>query len=106
MPVLVEGDAINLHPLVCSGFNADFDGDTMSVHLPLSREAVREATEHMLSTNNVFSPANGKPIITPTQDIVLGTYYLTWRTQNDDVKNEDIINFPNLRDRSLGSWRR
>lgn len=96
MPVLVEGDAINLHPLVCSGFNADFDGDTMSVHLPLSREAVREATEHMLSTNNVFSPANGKPIITPTQDIVLGTYYLTWRVQNDNIKNEDIVSFPNL----------
>ena len=68
----------------------------MSVHLPLSREAVREATEHMLSTNNVFSPANGKPIITPTQDIVLGTYYLTWREASEDVKNEDIVNFPNL----------
>ena len=96
MPVLVEGDAINLHPLVCSGFNADFDGDTMSVHLPLSREAVREATELMLSTNNVFSPANGKPIITPTQDIVLGTYYLTYRAPDDNISDKDIVRFPNL----------
>lgn len=96
MPVLVEGDAINLHPLVCSGFNADFDGDTMSVHLPLSREAVREATDLMLSTNNVFSPANGKPIITPTQDIVLGTYYLTYREPEDNVSDRDIVRFPNL----------
>jgi DNA-directed RNA polymerase subunit beta' len=95
MPVLVEGDAINLHPLVCSGFNADFDGDTMSVHLPLSAEAVREATDLMLSTNNVFSPADGKPIITPTQDIVLGTYYLTYREPEDTVKTEDIVRFPN-----------
>jgi DNA-directed RNA polymerase subunit beta' len=67
----------------------------MSVHLPLSREAVREATDLMLSTNNVFSPADGKPIITPTQDIVLGTYYLTYRSP-DDVKTEDIVRFPNL----------
>lgn len=96
LPVLVEGDAITLHPLVCSGFNADFDGDTMSVHLPLSREAVREATEHMLSTNNVFSPANGKPIITPTQDIVLGTYYLTFREEGENVKIENIVKLPNL----------
>jgi DNA-directed RNA polymerase subunit beta' len=96
MPVLVEGDAIQLHPLVCSGFNADFDGDTMSVHLPLSREAVREATDLMLSTNNVFSPANGNPIITPTQDIVLGTYYLTYREPSDKVAKEDIVHFPNL----------
>ena len=96
MPVLVEGDAIQLHPLVCSGFNADFDGDTMSVHLPLSAEAVREATDLMLSTNNVFSPANGKPIITPSQDIVLGAYYLTYREPTDDVKDEDIVRFPNL----------
>ena len=95
MPVLVEGDAICLHPLVCSGFNADFDGDTMSVHLPLSREAVREATELMLSTNNVFSPSNGKPIISPTQDIVLGSYYLTYREETD-VDTKDLIKFPNL----------
>ena len=101
LPVLVEGDAICVHPLVCSGFNADFDGDTMSVHLPLSREAVKEATELMLSTNNVFSPSNGKPIISPTQDIVLGTYYLTYREESETVKKDDMIKFPNLETVSL-----
>ncbi|MBF0243848.1 MAG: DNA-directed RNA polymerase subunit beta' [Planctomycetes bacterium] len=94
MPVLVEGDAIQLHPLVCRGFNADFDGDTMSVHLPLSRESVREATEYMLSTNNVFSPANGAPIISPSLDIVLGTYYLTY-IREEDIGRKDVIHFPN-----------
>ncbi len=93
LPVLVEGDAINLHPLVCSGFNADFDGDTMSVHLPLSRDSVQEALDRMLSTNNVFSPSNGKPIITPSQDIVLGCYYLTYC--EDIAKEEGIVRFPN-----------
>ncbi len=76
-PILVEGNAIKLHPLVCRGFNADFDGDQMAVHLPLSIEAQAEAITLMLSTNNIFSPASGEPIITPTQDIVLGCYYLT-----------------------------
>jgi DNA-directed RNA polymerase subunit beta' len=76
-PVLIEGNAIRIHPLVCTGFNADFDGDQMAVHLPLSLEAQVEARTLMLSTNNVFSPANGKPIMAPTQDIVLGCYYLT-----------------------------
>src|SRR4030095_13894101 len=76
-PVLIEGNAIRLHPLVCGGFNADFDGDQMAVHLPLSYEAQIEASTLMLSTNNVFSPANGNPIITPSQDIVMGCYYLT-----------------------------
>ncbi len=76
-PVLVEGNAIRLHPLVCGGFNADFDGDQMAVHLPLSYEAQIEASTLMLSTNNIFSPANGMPIITPSQDMVLGIYYLT-----------------------------
>src|SRR3954463_4624083 len=76
-PVLVEGDAIKLHPLVCAGFNADFDGDQMAVHLPLSLEAQIEAAMLMISTNNIFSPANGHPIITPSQDIVMGCYYLT-----------------------------
>jgi DNA-directed RNA polymerase subunit beta' len=76
-PVLVEGNAIRLHPLVCGGFNADFDGDQMAVHLPLSFEAQIEASTLMLSTNNIFSPANGMPIITPSQDMVLGIYYLT-----------------------------
>ncbi|MCW8132711.1 MAG: DNA-directed RNA polymerase subunit beta' [Planctomycetota bacterium] len=76
-PVLVEGDAIMLHPLVCHGFNADFDGDQMAVHLPLSLEAQIEASMLMISTNNIFSPANGSPIITPDLDIVLGCYFLT-----------------------------
>ena len=76
-PILIEGNAIRIHPLVCTGFNADFDGDQMAVHLPLSYEAQVEATTLMLSTNNVFSPAHGGPIISPSQDIVLGIYYLT-----------------------------
>ncbi len=76
-PVLVEGNAIRIHPLVCKGFNADFDGDQMAVHLPLSIEAQVEATTLMMSTNNVFSPANGSPIISPSQDIVMGCYYGT-----------------------------
>ncbi|HKX46069.1 MAG TPA: DNA-directed RNA polymerase subunit beta', partial [Planctomycetota bacterium] len=76
-PVLIEGNAIRLHPLVCSGFNADFDGDQMAVHLPLSFEAQIEASTLMLSTNNIFSPANGQPIIAPSQDMVLGIFYLT-----------------------------
>ena len=76
-PVLIEGNAIRIHPLVCKGFNADFDGDQMAVHLPLSIEAQVEATVLMMSTNNIFSPANGNPIITPSQDIVMGCYYLT-----------------------------
>ncbi len=76
-PVLIEGNAIRLHPLVCTGFNADFDGDQMAVHLPLSLEAQVEARTLMLSTNNIFSPANGRPIMAPTQDVVLGCYYLT-----------------------------
>ncbi len=76
-PVLVEGNAIHLHPLVCRGFNADFDGDQMAVHLPLSIEAQVEAHTLMMSTNNIFGPANGKPIMSPSQDIVMGCYYIT-----------------------------
>ncbi|MCC6716124.1 MAG: DNA-directed RNA polymerase subunit beta', partial [Gammaproteobacteria bacterium] len=76
-PVLVEGKAIQLHPLVCSAFNADFDGDQMAVHVPLSIEAQLEARTLMMSTNNILSPANGDPIIVPTQDVVLGLYYMT-----------------------------
>ena len=76
-PVLVEGRAIQLHPLVCTAFNADFDGDQMAVHVPLSIEAQTEARMLMLATNNILAPANGKPIITPSQDMVLGMYYLT-----------------------------
>ncbi|HUH11059.1 MAG TPA: DNA-directed RNA polymerase subunit beta', partial [Brevundimonas sp.] len=76
-PVLIEGKAIQLHPLVCSAFNADFDGDQMAVHVPLSLEAQLEARVLMMSTNNILSPANGKPIIVPSQDMVLGIYYLS-----------------------------
>ncbi len=77
-PVLVEGKAIEIHPLVCHAFNADFDGDQMAVHLPLSAEAQAEARMLMLSSNNILSPAHGKPLATPTQDMVLGGYYLTY----------------------------
>ncbi|MDC7719148.1 DNA-directed RNA polymerase subunit beta' [Vogesella sp. DC21W] len=76
-PLLIEGKAIQLHPLVCAAFNADFDGDQMAVHVPLSLEAQMEARTLMLATNNVLSPANGEPIIVPSQDIVLGLYYMT-----------------------------
>jgi DNA-directed RNA polymerase subunit beta' len=76
-PVLVEGRAIQLHPLVCPAFNADFDGDQMAVHVPLSVEAQSEARLLMLATNNILAPATGQPIITPSQDMVLGIYYLT-----------------------------
>ena len=76
-PTLIEGNAIRIHPLVCKGFNADFDGDQMAVHLPLSIEAQVEAYVLMMSTNNIFSPANGNPIITPSQDIVMGCYWVT-----------------------------
>ena len=76
-PILIEGKAIQLHPLVCTAFNADFDGDQMAVHVPLSIEAQIEARVLMMSTNNILSPANGDPIIVPSQDIVLGIYYMT-----------------------------
>ena len=76
-PVLVEGNAIKIHPLVCTGYNADFDGDQMAVHLPLSVEAQTEAHVLMMSTHNIFSPANGNPIVSPSQDIVMGVYFLT-----------------------------
>ena len=81
-PILIEGKAIQLHPLVCTAFNADFDGDQMAVHVPLSVEAQLEARTLMMATNNVLSPANGEPIIVPTQDVVLGLYYLTRESVN------------------------
>ncbi len=86
-PLLIEGKAIQLHPLVCTAFNADFDGDQMAVHVPLSIEAQTEARVLMMSTNNILSPASGKPIIVPTQDIVLGLYYLT--RERPGVMGED-----------------
>ncbi|RXR28740.1 DNA-directed RNA polymerase subunit beta' [Sphingobium fluviale] len=82
-PVLIEGKAIQLHPLVCSAFNADFDGDQMAVHVPLSLEAQLEARVLMMSTNNILSPANGKPIIVPSQDMVLGIYYLSMEREGE-----------------------
>src|SRR5210317_1248155 len=76
-PILVEGKAIQVHPLVCEAFNADFDGDQMAVHVPLSAEAQAEARVLMLSTNNVLSPASGHPNVSPSQDMVIGLYYIT-----------------------------
>ena len=83
-PILIEGKAIQLHPLVCTAFNADFDGDQMAVHIPLSVESQIEARVLMLASNNILSPANGVPIIIPSQDIVLGLYYLTLKVKGDD----------------------
>ena len=88
-PVLIEGKAINLHPLVCTAFNADFDGDQMAVHVPLSLEAQLEARVLMMSTNNILSPSSGKPIIVPSQDIILGLYYLSM--ESDAQKGEGMI---------------
>jgi DNA-directed RNA polymerase subunit beta' len=88
-PVLIEGKAIQLHPLVCTAFNADFDGDQMAVHVPLSLEAQLEARALMMSTNNILSPANGEPIIVPSQDVVLGLYYMT--RQSAGAKGEGMI---------------
>lgn len=82
-PILIEGKAIKLHPLVCAAFNADFDGDQMAVHIPLSLEAQLECRVLMMSTNNILSPSNGKPIIIPSKDIVLGLYYLTMELENE-----------------------
>ncbi|MFL5966538.1 MAG: DNA-directed RNA polymerase subunit beta', partial [Gaiellaceae bacterium] len=90
-PVLVEGKAIQVHPLVCHAFNADFDGDQMAVHLPLSAEAQAEARVLMLSSNNILSPASGRPLATPTKDMVLGTYYLTYcELDVSQTKAEDL----------------
>jgi DNA-directed RNA polymerase subunit beta' len=97
-PKLIEGEAIRVHPLVCTAYNADFDGDQMAVHVPLSVEAQMEARQLMLAPNNIFSPASGRPITTPSQDIILGSYYLTWapvRTQKDREKQEHLPLFEN-----------
>ncbi len=89
-PVLVEGRAIKLHPLVCTAFNADFDGDQMAVHVPLSIEAQAEARILMLASNNILKLSDGKPIVTPTQDMVLGAYYLTFEKSEKPTEKEDI----------------
>src|SRR5918995_1785393 len=91
-PVLIEGKAIQLHPLVCTAFNADFDGDQMAVHVPLSLEAQLEARVLMMSTNNILSPANGKPIIVPSQDIVLGLYYLSMEADKEPGEGMAFVN--------------
>jgi|HubBroStandDraft_6_1064221.scaffolds.fasta_scaffold00140_38 DNA-directed RNA polymerase subunit beta' len=90
MPVLVEGQAIQIHPLVCKAFNADFDGDQMAVHVPLFSGAVAEAKNLMMSSNNILSASNGSPVVAPHQDIVLGAYYLTQRGADDDRPETDL----------------
>lgn len=107
-PVLVEGNAIKIHPLVCGGFNADFDGDQMAVHLPLSVEAQAEASVLMLSPHNIFSPSNGDPIISPSQDILLGVYYTTM-LRNDpspEVAKELLTRSGELSDAMVAEMRR
>ena len=89
-PVLIEGDAIRVHPLVCTAYNADFDGDQMAVHVPLSLEAVMEAKTLMMATHNIFSPSSGKPILTPSQDIVLGSYFLTVEPPKAPIKDKRL----------------
>src|SRR5690625_1132646 len=95
-PVLIEGKAIQLHPLVCTAFNADFDGDQMAVHVPLSLEAQLEARVLMMSTNNILSPANGKPIIVPSQDIVLGIYYLSMESEGEPGEGMSFANLAEI----------
>jgi len=89
-PILIEGEAIRIHPLVCTAYNADFDGDQMAVHVPLSLEAIMECKLLMMSTNNIFSPSSGKPILTPSQDIVLGSYYLTIEPRKKPAKDQHV----------------
>jgi DNA-directed RNA polymerase subunit beta' len=96
-PVLVEGNAIRLHPLVCKGFNADFDGDAMAVHLPLSVEAQIEAKTLMMASHNVFTPQNGRPIIAPSHDIVLGCYYLTVEPRTEQAEVKGFASFAEVR---------
>ncbi len=96
-PVLIEGKAIRLHPLVCKGFNADFDGDQMSVHVPISLEAQLEARTLMLASNNVLSPANGKPMIVPSQDMVLGVYYISLINGKHDEKSPRFANMDEVK---------
>ncbi|UTI65528.1 DNA-directed RNA polymerase subunit beta' [Paraconexibacter antarcticus] len=104
-PVLVEGKAIQVHPLVCAAFNADFDGDQMAVHLPLSAEAQAEARLLMLSANNILSPAHGAPLATPSQDMVLGAYYLTYSKYDEDPADPDKLTFAKLEElRDSDQW--
>ena len=95
-PILIEGKSIQLHPLVCTAFNADFDGDQMAVHVPLSLEAQLEARVLMMSTNNILSPSSGKPIIVPSQDIVLGIYYLSIMRDNQKGENRYFLDISEI----------
>jgi DNA-directed RNA polymerase subunit beta' len=95
-PVLIEGDAIRIHPLVCTAYNADFDGDQMAVHVPLSLEAIMEAKTLMMSIHNIFSPSSGKPILTPSQDVVLGAYYLSHEPRIKPDANKHLPLIANL----------
>jgi DNA-directed RNA polymerase subunit beta' len=96
-PLLIEGQAIKLHPLVCSAFNADFDGDQMAVHIPLSLEAQAEARFLMLAPNNLLSPATGEPILTPSQDMILGCFYLSVNNPSQQkTKNLFFSNFEDV----------
>jgi DNA-directed RNA polymerase subunit beta' len=95
-PILIEGESIRIHPLVCTAYNADFDGDQMAVHVPLSLEAVMECKLLMMATNNIFSPSSGKPILTPSQDIVLGAYYLTIEPRKKVAKDQRVPLLANL----------
>ncbi len=97
-PVLIEGEAIRVHPLVCTAYNADFDGDQMAVHVPLSLEAVMECKLLMMATNNIFSPSSGKPILTPSQDIVLGAYYLSLEPRRKVVQGQHVPLMAGLRE--------
>ena len=104
-PVLIEGSALQIHPLVCTAFNADFDGDQMAVHVPLSREAVAEARQVMLSTHNLLSPSSGEPTVAPTLDMVLGCYYLTLeRPEEHGAYPHDRRGHPNLTEGVFGSF--
>jgi DNA-directed RNA polymerase subunit beta' len=109
-PKLIEGKAIQLHPLVCTGFNADFDGDQMAVHLPLSDEAQAEARDLMSATNNLLKPADGSPILNIAQDIVLGCYYLTYpkpSAQTKDTRSYSSIDEAIMaRDKGVSNYRR
>jgi len=90
-PILVEGNAIMLHPLACKGFNADFDGDQMAVHLPLSIQALAETYALIMTTNNIFSPSNGSPMVSPSQDMVMGNYYLTFMSSDENEKGFGMV---------------
>ena len=105
-PVLIEGNAIRVHPLVCTAYNADFDGDQMAVHAPLSVEAIMEAKLLMMATHNIFSPSSGKPILTPSQDIVLGSYFLTMNPKVGESKPEEKCPLIGSLEEAMGAFRK